>query len=226
MRTLVDPGAAVVAVERASLRRLTGKDKKETVEQYGAEQVHVWRRSYDTPPPPIEPGSEFDVSSDPRYAHLPPEDLPRAECLKDVLERALPYWVDGIVADLLAGACTLVAAHGNSLRAPWSTSTGSATTTSPTSTSPPATRSSTSSTPACAPITGRRYLDPEAAAAGEAAVKAQTGGSPPAYGRAPTAAGSGRRTVQLRSAAPAAGVLPASAGTVSASGAGMARRNR
>src|SRR5688500_10714018 len=60
---------------------LTGKDKKQTVAEFGVEQVHVWRRGYDTPPPPIEPGSEFDVAGDPRYADLPPEVVPRAECL-------------------------------------------------------------------------------------------------------------------------------------------------
>ena len=96
---------------------LTGLDKKQTVAEHGAEQVHVWRRSFDTPPPPIAPGSRYDVSSDPRYAELPPEVVPAAECLKDVLVRALPYWADGIVPDLRAGRVTLVAAHGNSLRA-------------------------------------------------------------------------------------------------------------
>ena len=77
----------------------------------------LWRRSYNTPPPPIERGSEFDQSSDPRYAGLPPELIPSSECLKDVLERALPYWYDAIVPDLRAGRTVLVAAHGNSLRA-------------------------------------------------------------------------------------------------------------
>ena len=96
---------------------LTGLDKKQTVAEHGAEQVHIWRRSFDTPPPPIERGSTYDVSSDPRYADLPPEVLPMAECLADVLVRALPYWADGIVPDLRAGRVTLVAAHGNSLRA-------------------------------------------------------------------------------------------------------------
>jgi 2,3-bisphosphoglycerate-dependent phosphoglycerate mutase len=96
---------------------LQGKDKKATAEEFGAEQVKIWRRSYDIRPPDIEPGSEFDVSSDPRYRELPPHVIPRAECLKDTLERTLPYWEDAIVPDLRAGRVVLVAAHGNSLRA-------------------------------------------------------------------------------------------------------------
>ena len=96
---------------------LQGKDKKQTLAEFGEEQFMLWRRSYDTPPPPIERGSEFDQSADPRYAGLPSELLPSSECLKDVLERALPYWYDAIVPDLRQGATVLVAAHGNSLRA-------------------------------------------------------------------------------------------------------------
>ncbi|MCY1144813.1 phosphoglyceromutase [Actinoplanes sp. Pm04-4] len=96
---------------------LQGKDKKQTLEQYGEEQFMLWRRSYDVPPPPIEAGSEFAQFDDPRYALLPSEAKPKAECLKDVLVRALPYWYDEIVPDLRAGKTVLVAAHGNSLRA-------------------------------------------------------------------------------------------------------------
>lgn len=77
----------------------------------------LWRRSYDTPPPPIDPKDEWSQIGDPRYANLPPELAPLTECLKDVLERALPYWYDAIVPDLLDGKTVLVAAHGNSLRA-------------------------------------------------------------------------------------------------------------
>ena len=77
----------------------------------------LWRRSYDTPPPPIADDDEFSQVGDPRYAVLPPELMPRTECLADVLARALPYWYDAIVPDLLAGVTVLVAAHGNSLRA-------------------------------------------------------------------------------------------------------------
>ncbi|MFI5493123.1 phosphoglyceromutase [Actinoplanes sp. NPDC051859] len=96
---------------------LQGKDKKQTLEQYGEEQFMLWRRSYDTPPPPIADGDEFSQFDDPRYAVLAPELKPRSECLKDVLLRTLPYWYDAIVPDLRAGKTVLVAAHGNSLRA-------------------------------------------------------------------------------------------------------------
>ena len=96
---------------------LQGKDKKQTLQEYGEEQFMLWRRSYDTPPPAIEIDDEYSQYNDPRYASLPPELKPRTECLKDVLERALPYWYDQIVPDLLAGKTVLVAAHGNSLRA-------------------------------------------------------------------------------------------------------------
>jgi 2,3-bisphosphoglycerate-dependent phosphoglycerate mutase len=96
---------------------LQGKDKKQTLETYGEEQFMLWRRSYDTPPPPIADGDEWSQADDPRYATLPPELRPRTECLKDVLNRALPYWYDVIVPDLLAMGTVLVAAHGNSLRA-------------------------------------------------------------------------------------------------------------
>jgi 2,3-bisphosphoglycerate-dependent phosphoglycerate mutase len=96
---------------------LTGKDKKATADEFGADQVKVWRRSYDIPPPPIAADNHHDPAGDPRYADLPPELVPASECLKDVVERMLPYWFDGIVPDLQAGHTVLVAAHGNSLRA-------------------------------------------------------------------------------------------------------------
>ena len=96
---------------------LQGKDKKATQEEFGEEQFMRWRRSYDEPPPPIEDGSEWSQSDDPRYAALPTELRPRTECLADVLLRMLPYWYDAIVPDLRAGRLVLVAAHGNSLRA-------------------------------------------------------------------------------------------------------------
>ncbi len=96
---------------------LQARNKKETAEQYGADMVKVWRRSYDVPPPPIDPDNEFANFHDRRYAELPTEARPQTECLKDVLLRALPYWYDEIVPDLRAGKVTLVAAHGNSLRA-------------------------------------------------------------------------------------------------------------
>jgi 2,3-bisphosphoglycerate-dependent phosphoglycerate mutase len=96
---------------------LQGKNKKQTLEQYGEEQFMLWRRSYDTPPPPIADDDEYSQVGDARYATLPPELAPRTECLADVVRRMLPYWYDQIVPDLLAGRTVLVAAHGNSLRA-------------------------------------------------------------------------------------------------------------
>jgi 2,3-bisphosphoglycerate-dependent phosphoglycerate mutase len=96
---------------------LQGKDKKQTLAEFGEEQFMMWRRSYDTPPPPIDPNDEFSQHGDPRYADLPPELMPATECLADVVHRVLPYWYDAIVPDLRRGQTVLVAAHGNSLRA-------------------------------------------------------------------------------------------------------------
>jgi 2,3-bisphosphoglycerate-dependent phosphoglycerate mutase len=94
---------------------LQGRNKKETAERYGADQVKIWRRSYDVPPPPLAVDDER-WGFDDRYLDLPRDVLPAAECLKDVLERMLPWWADAIVPDLRRGATVLVAAHGNSLR--------------------------------------------------------------------------------------------------------------
>lgn len=96
---------------------LQGLDKAQTAERYGAEQVHAWRRGYDTPPPPLEPDDERHPRFDPRYAELAPEQLPASECLADVVERVLPYWYDAVVPALRSGDVVLVSAHGNSLRA-------------------------------------------------------------------------------------------------------------
>ncbi len=96
---------------------LQGMDKKATLAEFGEEQFMLWRRSYDTPPPPIDPGSQFSQADDPRYASLPPAARPRTECLADVVARLLPYWYDAIVPDLRDGRVVLVAAHGNSMRA-------------------------------------------------------------------------------------------------------------
>jgi 2,3-bisphosphoglycerate-dependent phosphoglycerate mutase len=96
---------------------LQGKDKAQTLAEFGEEQFMTWRRSYSTPPPPIEAGSEYSQDGDPRYAALPPEARPATECLADVVVRMLPYWYDAIVPDLRTGGTVLVAAHGNSLRA-------------------------------------------------------------------------------------------------------------
>jgi 2,3-bisphosphoglycerate-dependent phosphoglycerate mutase len=96
---------------------LQGRNKAETAALHGADQVKVWRRSYDVPPPPLAPDDQRSVRDDARYAHLPPEIVPDTECLADVVERMLPYWYDAIVPDLVAYPVVLVAAHGNSLRA-------------------------------------------------------------------------------------------------------------
>ncbi len=96
---------------------LQGKDKKQTLEEFGEEQFMLWRRSYDTPPPPLPDDDEWSQVGDETYAGLPDEVVPRTECLKDVVVRMLPYWYDAIVPDLQAGRTVLVAAHGNSLRA-------------------------------------------------------------------------------------------------------------
>ncbi len=96
---------------------LQGKDKAQTRDEFGDEQFMTWRRSYDVPPPPIADDDPYSQAGDPRYALLPPELLPRTECLKDVQARLLPYWYENIVPDLTAGKTVLVTAHGNSLRA-------------------------------------------------------------------------------------------------------------
>ncbi|MDX1449679.1 MAG: 2,3-diphosphoglycerate-dependent phosphoglycerate mutase, partial [Acidimicrobiia bacterium] len=96
---------------------LQGLNKAETAAKHGDEQVLVWRRAYDVAPPPLEPDDERHPRHDRRYRLLAPEQLPATECLKDVVERMLPYWHDAIVPDLRQGKTVLVAAHGNSLRA-------------------------------------------------------------------------------------------------------------
>lgn len=95
---------------------LTGLNKKETVAKYGDDQVKLWRRSYSTPPPPIETTSEHWPGNDNKYAHIPEEEIPLSECLKDTVERCLPYWDGAITPALKRGKTVLVAAHGNSIR--------------------------------------------------------------------------------------------------------------
>ncbi len=118
---LENAGLAWLPVERSwrlnerHYGALTGLDKAETAAKHGEDQVKVWRRSYDTPPPPLDASSEHDFSKDRRYAGV--KDLPRTESLKLTLERVLPYWNDAIVPDLRAGKNLIIAAHGNSLRA-------------------------------------------------------------------------------------------------------------
>ena len=96
---------------------LTGRNKAEATAQFGEDQVKVWRRSYDVPPPPITDANAHNPNTDERYASLPVDVLPQSECLADVVARMLPYWFDAIVPDLAGGGTVLVAAHGNSLRA-------------------------------------------------------------------------------------------------------------
>ena len=93
---------------------LTGLDKQQTREKHGEEQVHIWRRSFDVPPPEMAPGSEFDLASDLRYAGI---EVPRTESLKLTIERVLPYWERAILPQLTRGETVMVSAHGNSLRA-------------------------------------------------------------------------------------------------------------
>lgn len=96
---------------------LTGRNKAETAAKFGEDQVKVWRRSYDVPPPPIAEDNEHNPNDDARYADLPAELVPASECLADVVARMMPYWYDAIVPDLQHGRTVLVVAHGNSLRA-------------------------------------------------------------------------------------------------------------
>jgi 2,3-bisphosphoglycerate-dependent phosphoglycerate mutase len=93
---------------------LTGLNKAETVAKHGEEQVKIWRRSFDVPPPVLALGSEFDLSADPRYAGI---TVPQTESLKDTIARVLPYWEARIVPELKAGKTVMISAHGNSLRA-------------------------------------------------------------------------------------------------------------
>jgi 2,3-bisphosphoglycerate-dependent phosphoglycerate mutase len=96
---------------------LQGLNKKETSEKYGAEQVLKWRRGYDIPPPPLALDDERSPVNDPRYASLSKEEIPRSECLKDTVERVLPYWQNTIAPAIQSGQRVIVSAHGNSLRA-------------------------------------------------------------------------------------------------------------
>ena len=96
---------------------LQGRNKAEVLQQYGQQQVMLWRRSYNVPPPPLDAAAASSQAANPRYRAIPPDALPRAESLADVSARLLPYWYDAIVPDLRAGGCVLVVSHGNTLRA-------------------------------------------------------------------------------------------------------------
>ena len=151
---------------------LQGLDKAETLQKYGEQQFMEWRRSFDTPPPALDDASEWSQANDPRYADIDAE-RPRTECLKDVIERLVPYWQSEILGDLRAGKTVLVTAHGNSLRALVKHLEGI-------SDEDIAALNIPTGMPLVYDIddngqpTGPgRYLDPEAAAAGAAAVAAQ-----------------------------------------------------
>jgi len=153
---------------------LQGKSKAQTRQEYGDEQFMLWRRSYDVPPPPIDDDDPCSQSADPRYALLPPDLRPRSECLKDVVGRLLPYWHDAIVPDLAAGRTVLVVAHGNSIRALVKHLDGIGDADIAGLDIPTGMPLVYEMDAAFQPETrGGRYLDPEAAAAGAAAVKNQ-----------------------------------------------------
>lgn len=152
---------------------LQGKDKAQTLAEYGPEQFQIWRRSFDVPPPPIADDSEYSQANDERYADLG-SNIPKTECLKDVLARMLPLWEREISQDLINGRTVLVTAHGNSLRAlvkhlDGISDSDIADLNIPTGI-PLVYRLDANLKPV---IAGGEYLDPEAAAAGAAAVANQ-----------------------------------------------------
>ena len=151
--------------------RLQGLNKAQIRDEYGEDQFMLWRRSYDTPPPPIELGSEYSQDADVRYAGI---TVPATECLKDVVARMVPYWEDTISKDLLAGKNVLVAAHGNSLRALVKHLEGISDDDIAALNIPTGVPLRYDLDENLKPIGGKgTYLDPEAAAAGAAAVASQ-----------------------------------------------------
>lgn len=151
---------------------LQGKDKAQTLAEYGAEQFQVWRRSFDVPPPPLDDDDEFSQAHDPRYADLG-DDLPRTESLSLVIERMLPYWESDIIPDLRDGKIVLVTAHGNSLRALVKHLDGISDDDIAELNIPTGIPLVYELDDAFSPEKPAYYLDPEAAAAGAAAVAAQ-----------------------------------------------------
>jgi 2,3-bisphosphoglycerate-dependent phosphoglycerate mutase len=153
---------------------LQGKDKAQTREEFGDEQFMLWRRSYDVPPPPLPDEDPLSQVGDPRYAVLPPELMPRTECLRDVVDRMLPYWYDAIVPDLALGLTVLVVAHGNSLRGLVKHLDGISDTAIAELNIPTGIPLLYELDKSFRPVRpGGRYLDPEAAAAAAEAVKNQ-----------------------------------------------------
>jgi 2,3-bisphosphoglycerate-dependent phosphoglycerate mutase len=152
---------------------LQGKNKKQTLDQFGEEQFMLWRRSYDVPPPPIASGSEFSQDGDPRYAGLG-DAMPTTECLADVVARFLPYWESAVVPELRDGKVVLLAAHGNSLRALVKHLDGISDAEIAELNIPTGIPLRYELDDALAPtVPGGQYLDPEAAATAAAAVAAQ-----------------------------------------------------
>ncbi len=151
---------------------LQGKDKAQTLAEFGEEQFMTWRRSFDVPPPPLDDDSEFSQAHDRRYAHIDGE-LPRTESLKLVIDRMLPYWFSEITVDLAAGKTVLVTAHGNSLRALVKHLDGISDDAIAELNIPTGIPLLYELDDEFAPVAPGRYLDPEAAAAGAAAVASQ-----------------------------------------------------
>ncbi|QJU52508.1 phosphoglyceromutase [Herbiconiux sp. KACC 21604] len=151
---------------------LQGKDKAQTLAEYGPEQFQTWRRSFDVPPPPIADDDPYSQVGDPRYADLG-DAVPRTECLKDVIERMLPYWESDITGDLALGKTVLVTAHGNSLRALVKHLDGISDDDIAELNIPTGIPLVYKLDESFVPIAPAEYLDPEAAAAGAAAVAAQ-----------------------------------------------------
>lgn len=152
---------------------LQGKDKKQVKDEFGEEQFMLWRRSFDVPPPPLDDSSEFSQAGLPQYADLG-DEMPRSECLKDVIARLLPYWESEVVADLRAGHTVLVAAHGNSLRSIVKHLDGISDADIAELNIPTGQPLVYELDESMTPVTkGGQYLDPDAAAAAAAAVAAQ-----------------------------------------------------
>ncbi len=151
---------------------LQGKDKAQTLAEFGEAQFMTWRRSFDVPPPPLDDDSEFSQAHDVRYTRLD-ERMPRTECLKDVVERMLPYWHSDIAAELTSGKTVLVTAHGNSLRALVKHLDGISDEDIAGLNIPTGIPLVYELDESLAPVAPGAYLDPVAAAAGAAAVAAQ-----------------------------------------------------